>query len=117
MAWTAATAAPSGSFSPMRRATVAVAAMLSPSATLKISTMSDSVSPTAAMASAPSLRHPEGVHQPEGGLHGHLEDGGDGQQGDAAAEAAVVKSCSVPRRASRRTCHLPTGDSSNEVGI
>ena len=54
IACTAATDAPSGSFSPIRRATVAVAAMLKPAAMLKIITISDSVSPTAAMASAPS---------------------------------------------------------------
>ena len=50
----AAVAAASGSFSPMRRATVAVAAMLRPSAMLKTSATGPSVSPTAASESAPS---------------------------------------------------------------
>jgi len=53
MACTAARAAPSGFRSPMRRATVAVAPMLSPTASVYTSAIIDSVRPTAAMASSP----------------------------------------------------------------
>ncbi len=52
---TAARAAPSGSFSPMRRATVAVAPMLNPMASAYRIVSIDSVRPTVATASAPSL--------------------------------------------------------------
>ncbi len=54
IAWTAVRAAASGSFSPMRRATSAVTDIDSPIATAKAIVSSDSVSPTAATASAPS---------------------------------------------------------------
>ena len=53
IACTAATEAPSGSCSPMRRATVAVAAIARPMAMANTSTTTASVSPTAAMASGP----------------------------------------------------------------
>jgi len=45
IAWTAATAAPAGSFSPMRRATIAVVDMLKPMATANTRVSIDSVSP------------------------------------------------------------------------
>jgi len=54
MACTAPTAAPSGSFSPMRRATYAVVAMLSPSEIPNTTTSSDSVKATVASESTPS---------------------------------------------------------------
>ena len=54
IACTAATAAPSGSFSPIRRATIAVVDRLSPMPTANTSVSSDSVSPTVATASAPT---------------------------------------------------------------
>src|SRR5436305_885412 len=54
MAWTPATAAAAGSFSPMRRATIAVVERLSPSPMAKTRLSSDSVRPTVATASAPS---------------------------------------------------------------
>ncbi len=47
-------AAPSPSFSPMRRATIAVVDMPSPMPTAKTSVSTDSVSPTVAMAFEPS---------------------------------------------------------------
>ena len=53
IACTAATAARSGSFSPMRRATVAAAPMATPMASAYTMNISDSVSPTVATASAP----------------------------------------------------------------
>src|SRR2546427_3259776 len=53
MAWTPATAAPAGSFSPMRRATIAVVERLKPRPTAKTRLRSDSVRPTVATASAP----------------------------------------------------------------
>src|ERR1700722_3972905 len=55
IACTAATAAPSGSFSPMRRATIAVVDIESPSPTAKTRLSIDSVNPIVATASAPSL--------------------------------------------------------------
>jgi hypothetical protein len=54
IACTPATAAPSGSFSPMRRATMAVVERLNPIATENTRVSSDSVSPTVATAFAPS---------------------------------------------------------------
>ncbi len=54
IACTPATAASSGSFSPMRRATIAVVERLSPMPIAKISSISDSVSPTVATAFAPT---------------------------------------------------------------
>ena len=54
IACTPATAAPAGSFSPMRRATIAVVERLNPSPTAKTRLSSDSVRPTVATASAPS---------------------------------------------------------------
>ena len=65
MACTAATEAPSESCSPIRRATVAVAAIASPMAMANTSTTTDSVSPTAAMASGAQPRHPKRVHHAE----------------------------------------------------
>src|SRR5882724_7172016 len=53
MAWTPATAAPAGSFSPMRRATMAVVERLRPKPMAITRLRSDSVRPTVAMASAP----------------------------------------------------------------
>ena len=53
IACTPATAAPSGSFSPMRRATMAVVDRLSPIATENTRLRIDSVSPTVATAFAP----------------------------------------------------------------
>ena len=53
MAWTATNPAARSSFSPMRRATRAVAPMLSPRATTKIRVSAVSVRPTVATASAP----------------------------------------------------------------
>ena len=53
MACTAATAAPSGSFSPMRRATMAVVDRLSPMPTANTRLSMDSVNPTVATALAP----------------------------------------------------------------
>jgi hypothetical protein len=55
IACTAATAAPSGSFSPMRRATIAAVDKLSPIPTANTRLSIDSVSPTVATALAPSL--------------------------------------------------------------
>lgn len=52
--WTAAVAAPRGSFSPILRATIAVVDILTPIATEKTSVNIDSVSPTVAIASEPS---------------------------------------------------------------
>ncbi len=49
-----ATAAPCGSFSPIRRATIAVVERLNPSPTANTRLNSDSVRPTVATASAPS---------------------------------------------------------------
>src|SRR6266581_1613525 len=53
MAWTPATAAPVGSFSPIRRATMAVVERLKPRPMAKTRLRSDSVRPTVATASAP----------------------------------------------------------------
>ena len=53
MAWTAAALAASGSFSPMRRATVAVAAIAKPSAIANTTVRQVSVRPTVAMALLP----------------------------------------------------------------
>src|SRR5882762_4406574 len=53
MAWTPATAAPAGSFSPMRRATMAVVERLRPKPIAITRLRRDSVRPTVAMASAP----------------------------------------------------------------
>src|SRR5258707_2251325 len=53
MACTPATAAPAGSFSPIRRATIAVVERLNPSPTAKTKLSRDSVRPTVAIASAP----------------------------------------------------------------
>ncbi len=54
IACTPATAAPAGSFSPMRRATIAVVERLSPNPIANTRLSSDSVSPTVATASAPN---------------------------------------------------------------
>ena len=54
IACTAEMAAPSPSFSPMRRATIAVVDMPSPMPTAKTSVSTDSVSPTVAIAFEPS---------------------------------------------------------------
>jgi hypothetical protein len=53
MAWTAVRAASSGCFSPIRRATSAVVDIDIPMATANTTVRNDSVSPTAATASAP----------------------------------------------------------------
>lgn len=55
MACTAARAAPSGFFSPMRRATVAVVPIASPKASVYTMAIIDSVSATVATAAAPSF--------------------------------------------------------------
>src|SRR2546425_3344462 len=76
IAWTEARAAPSGLRSPMRRATIAVAPMLSPIATAYIKVSIDSVSPTVVIASAAPGRicdTQKNVHYGERALHQHFE--------------------------------------------
>ena len=46
----------------------------------------------------PELRHPEGIHHAEGGFHDHFADGGDGEQGDPAVQAAFGEVLVRPRQ-------------------
>ena len=106
MACTAATDAPSGSFSPMRRATVAVAAMARPRATLKSRTIRDSVRPTAAMESAPSLATQNASTRPKVASMAISRTVGIASSAMPRLRLPSVKSCLVPPRASFKKPHL-----------
>src|ERR1022692_767718 len=106
IAWTDAMAAPSGSFSPMRRATVAVPATLRPIAMLKMRTISDSVSPITAMASEPSRATQNASTRPKVDSMAISSTVGIASSAMPRLRRPSVKSCCVPDNASRRNSHL-----------
>src|SRR6266571_8578690 len=86
MPCTAASAAPAGFFSPMRRATIAVTPMDSPIAAVYTSVSIDSVSPTVRDGVRAQMRDPEHVHDREHRLHHHLEHHRHSEQDDGTAD-------------------------------
>ena len=100
----APTAAPSGSFSPMRRATIAVVAIPSPSPTAMIRVSIDSVSPTVAIASGPS-RPTQNISTTANSDSSTISSTiGIASRMIARFRLPVVKSRCDPRSASRTAC-------------
>ena len=105
----AATAAPSGSFSPIRRATIAVVERLSPSPMANTRLNSDSVSPTVAIASAPSRPTQNTSTTANNDSSTISSTIGIARSKIARFRLPVVKSWCDPRRASRIDFHIDGG--------
>ena len=88
MAWTPATAAPSGSFSPMRRATMAVVDRLSPMATAKTRLSMRFGEADGGDGVCAEAADPEDVDDGEERFEHHLEHHGDREEQDGAVEVA-----------------------------
>src|SRR5216684_637748 len=105
MACTPATAAPAGSFSPMRRATMAVVERLNPRPIAKTRLRSDSVRPTVATASAPRRPTQKTSTTAKRDSRTISMTMGMARRRMARLRLPVVKSWCEPRRASRMELH------------
>src|SRR5713101_4963189 len=120
MALTPATAAPTGSFSPMRRATMAVVERLKPRPMAKTRLRSDSVRPTVATASAPRRPTQKTSTTAKSDSSTISRTMGMARRRIARLRLPAVKSWCDPRRASRTELHnvgggAATADCSNDI--